>query len=425
MSRLVAVLLCASSAAFAAGDPSGPAVETYTLEDAVRAASRNNPALQSAQKNIAIAEQRVREAQLRFLPEVGLQATATRFKSNAPFALRPDFRSILLFPSDHRSFYAGQAYMNLALYEGRRAVNTLKLAKQALKQTNSQFEAVKLDTVFEAKKVYYRFILAQEVLRATEELAAAVRAVGPKAEDDSWLRLEAESLTAELRAEGSAAGHELDLARLAFLKTLGREFDTPVRVDGALASQPVQADLRQALVWATELRPELQSQIYKTQMDAIAVNLALGRRYPTLVLGMDCELTDQDFPLRKNNWDATVGVRLPFAFDFWTQHGQRVAEQRQAEIALAELNDTVQLEVRSAHKDLLFWQEEWPKREGEHRRMRELFESALRERSGRDALRAASRVLAAQKRFLQAVVEHILARARLERAVGREFPAGG
>ena len=426
MIRLAALLLCAwPRAAFSAEPPAGPAVETYTLEDAVRAASRNNPSLQNAQKNIAIAEQRVLEARLRFLPELGLQASATRFKSNSPFALHPDFRSILLFPSDHRSFYSGQAYMNLAIYEGRRAVNTLKMAKQALKQTNSQYEAVKLDTVFEAKKVFYRFILAQELLRATEEISAAARSVAAKAEDGAWIMLESESLNAELRAEGSAAAHELDLARLAFLKAIGRELDTPVRLDGVLSSQPVEADLRQALVWATELRPELQSQIYKTQMDAIAVNLALGRRYPTLMLGMDYELTDKEFPLRKNNWDATVGIRLPFGFDFWTQHSQKVAEQRQAEIALARLNDEVQLEVRSAHKDLLFWQEECPKREREYRRMRELFEAALRERAGRDSLRAASRVLSAQRRYLQDVTEHSLARARLERAVGREFPAGG
>ena len=44
-------------------------------------------------------------------------------------------------------------------------------------------------------------------------------------------------------------------------------------------------------------------------MDAIGVNLALGRRYPTVFLAGDYELTSQRFPLDKNNWDQ-IGESL-------------------------------------------------------------------------------------------------------------------
>jgi len=190
-----------------------------------------------------------------------------------------------------------------------------------------------------------------------------------------------------------------------------------VRVSGRLETKPVHADLARALLWAAELRPELRAQTYRSQMDAIAVNLALGRRYPTVTLGVDYELTGQEFPLRQNNWDATVGVRLPFSLDYFTQHTQKVAEQRQGEIASAELQDQVQLEVRRAWEDLQYWQAEWPRREEELKRLKDL--SGDLRGDAVQGLRAEVRLLKARRDWLRSVTEHILARARLERAVGR------
>ena len=109
--------------------------------------------------------------------------------------------------------------------------------------------------------------------------------------------------------------------------------------------------------------------------------------------------------------------------DFWTQHNQKVAEQRQGQIALAELRDQVHLEVRKAHKDLRHWQEEWPKREKEYRALRSLYGAAGGASGGLSALRVAVRLLSARRRYLEAVTEHILSRARLERAIGRKLPS--
>lgn len=414
-SRAAALALCLALAAPRAG--AQPPVETYSLEDSIRLALRNNAELQSSEQGITIARQQVREAALQFYPEVGLQALATRFNSRYPFALRPDFRSLLLFPSNDPNLFSGQAYMTMSLYEGRRHINTLRLARTALKQAQSKYDAVKLDIVYSVQETFHNLLLAQESADGLRGLAdAAERApVG-----DGWDAVEAAALASELRAEQAAAEHRLSLARLEFLKRLNKELDSPIVVSGELETRPSDVDLKKALVWATELRPELQSQTYKSQMDAIAVNLSLSRRNPTVMLGLDYEVTGQRFPLRQNNWDATVGVRIPFAFDYWTQHTQRVAEQRQGEIARAELRDRVHLEVRKAYDDLMHWQAEWPRREKEYERLKAMSDR-IASRLGRGArsLSASTGVFKARLRYRQAVLEHILARARLERAIGR------
>lgn len=399
-------------------------VEVYTIDRAMKSAVDNSALMQSAEKDIAIADQRVQEARFRFLPEIGLQASATRFQARYPFALRPEYRSLLLLPSDKDNLFSGQAYLSFPLYEGQRNINTLRLAQTALKQAQSNFDAVRLDLLYETQRVFYRTLLTQELLFAVEEFHAAGSSISAAANGNALDRLEAMGVATELRSERAAARHEHELARLEFLKGLNLELDRPVRLDGRLETSAVDVDLRKALVWATELRPELQAQTLKAQMDAIGVSLALSRRTPILALGVDYEITGQEFPLNQNNWDATVGIRIPFAFDFWTQHNQKVAEQRQAEIRRSELRDQVQLEVRKAHQDFVYWQEEWRQREAEHAELKALWEQVM-DAQGRpaDALRAAARVLAARKRHLEAVTEHILARARLERAVGRSLPS--
>ncbi|MBI2362684.1 MAG: hypothetical protein HYV15_04810, partial [Elusimicrobia bacterium] len=129
------------------------------------------------------------------------------------------------------------------------------------------------------------------------------------------------------------------------------------------------------------------------------------------------------FPLRQNNWDATVGVRLPFSFDFWTQHHQRLSEQRQSEVRRAELRDQIQLEVRRAYADLMHWQAEWPRREKDWLALKELGERSGAAPGSPAWLETAKLVLDARKRLLESVAQHASARARLERAVGRALPA--
>ncbi|MBI5243989.1 MAG: TolC family protein [Elusimicrobia bacterium] len=398
-------------------------VDTYTLEDCTRLALRNNAELQSAEQGITIAKQRVLEATFLFLPEFGLQASATRYSARYPFALRPNYRSILLFPSDSDNVYSGQAYMSLPLYEGRRGISTLQMSRAALKQAQSKYDAVKLDILYSVKRVFFQLLLSQELSSAADE-AGLKTAELLKGLSRPWERLEAESLAAELRAAQSETKHGAQLARLDFLRSLSKELDAPVKVLGKLDASPAEMDIKKALIWATELRPELKSERAKAQMDDIAVNLALSRRYPTVVLGADYELTGQTFPLRQNNWDATIGIKLPFAFDFWTQHTQKVAEQRQGELARAELQDQVEIEVRRAYEDMSYWRSEWPRREEDFNCLKAI--AAEAGQSGAfaapmESLRAQTRIFAARRAYLKALTEHILARARFERAVGRHL----
>ena len=399
-----------------------PVSRSFTIEEAQRVALLNSPQLLSAEQDIIIAQQRVSEATFQFLPEIGLQASASRYDARYPFALAPEYRSVLLFPSDRTGIYSGRAYLRQPVYEGGRTANLLRLAETNLKQKQTQYDAVKLDVALSAQRAFYRLLLAQEVEAAVSRRAEAAQRLLARPLS-GWERVEAEALAADLRSHRGAALHQVEAARLEFLKGLNLEFDTPVRLSGGLETKPVDLNLDQAIIWATELRPELRAETYRAQIDAIAVNLALGRRNPTLAIGADYELTGQEFPLRQNNWDMTIGLKIPFSYDFWTELRQKRAEQRQGDIKRAEIHDQVRLEVSQAFSDLQYWQKEWPAREEEYAKLKSLTEAAERGAPAPSlaALRSQVAVLGAEERWLTSVQEHILARSRLERAVGRPF----
>lgn len=433
MKALFVVLILCAPRAFAATGQQEPGLavidRTFNLEDAQRLAELNDARLLSAEQDTVIADQRVMEARYLFLPEFGLQGSATKYQARYPFALSDEFRNILLFPDNPEIFghntgaiYSGRGYMNMTLYEGGRSLNTLRLAQAALKQANSNYESVKADLRVSVADVFYNLILAQERVKAADAYLSSVQDLLAAGRLDAWDRIQAEGALAEARAKSDEALHNLDLRRLAFLKILNLELDTPFQVVGDLKTKPVNIDVNRAGLWAMELRPELQSETYKAQMDEISVNLAQARRIPTIYLAGDYELTNTEFPVKENNWDATVGIRIPFAYDYWTQLKEKRAEQRQGQLKRAELQDRVRLEVRRAYSDLQYWQKEFPLREQEYQRLQALYDAAQRQPGGSPLarIRALSALLDLKVSYLTAVTEHILALARLERAVGRE-----
>lgn len=426
---LLSLLLAAGPAAAAGG--AGATEKSFSLDDAQRLALLNDARLLSAEQDVIIAHERVNEAKFLFYPEIGVQASATKYQARYPFSLSSDFRNILLFPNHNAAtnnrvatgnLYSGRGYLNMTLFEGGRTLNTLRLAQAGEKQALSNHESVHMDLLLSVKDVFYRLILAQDAAKQTGDYLRSVSDTVAQGGLGAWERIEAEALLGAARSRDSQTRHALDLARLAFLKAVNLELDTPFNVDGALDTKTVDIDIEKAVLWAVELRPELQSETYKAEMDAISVNLAAARRIPTVFLAGDYELTAAGFPLTDNNWDASIGVRIPFSYDFWSQLREKKAEQRQGQLKRADLQDRVRLEVRQSYENLRYWQNEWPQRQSEYRKAQSLYDAAQAQAGGALAkIRAMGGLLDLKLAYLTAVTEHIIARARLERAVGREL----
>ncbi|MFA6002788.1 MAG: TolC family protein [Elusimicrobiota bacterium] len=419
---LAGLLACPAGAAQSAGPESSVVERNYSLEDAINLGLKNDSRLLSAEQDRIISEERVVEARLQFLPEFGLHGSATKFNARYPFSLSQDFRNILLYPGTPENIYSARGYMYFPIYEGGRSINTVRLAQAAFNQSRSNYESVRRDVILAVKEAFQRLLFVQERKALAQEGLQAAGAAAENPRLDAWERIESNVLLGHARVRIAEVERDLRLARLAFLRSLNQEIDTSFRVEGRMDPRPVEVDVQKVALWAMELRPELQSETYRAEMDAIGVNLAWGRRNPTLFVASDYEVTAQHFPLRNNNWDLGIGIRIPLTYDFFTKLRQKRAEQRQGQLKRAALQDQVRLEVRQACEHLQYWQAEMSTREAQYRAVAKLFES-LPAGAGPvlARLKALNSVLDLRLSYLTSVTEHILARARLERAVGREL----
>jgi outer membrane protein TolC len=418
----LALLLAACPAAAQNGrDP-------LTIEEAAAIAARNSPAALSAEQDIIIARQRMREARFLALPQFTLSGTLSRLDLEYPAVLGPELGDRYIDPSAGDTFYSLRAQALQPLYTGGKNTNTLKLARTAHSQVKVNYEAARADAALAAKKAFYGLLYHRELMDSAGRWLDRARALRSALKLGAYEGLEADMLVSGLADRARQAEEGIEAAHTDLIRALNREPGYKVEARGALETLPVPAEAGGSLVTAMEARPELKSELYKAQMDDIAVNMALVRRYPTIYLGASYDLNAYKFSSlaeaseRYGSWLASVSIRFPLSYDIWTQVQQRKAQQRQGELKRVELQDRIRFEIISAHKAALSWQEEARKLGAELDGMKAAYEAAVRtERPSMAALRAVRSLCELEKKRLDAVYLQLLERIRLEWARGRDL----
>jgi len=426
MERLAAAAFFAAFFAAAAAAQEGR--EVLTLDSAVFMAVSNSPAALAAEQDIIIARQRVSEARFMYLPQFTLSAAASRADLEYPAVLDPELGGFFLDPSISNAFYPLRAQALQPLYTGGKNTNALKLAKAAQNQSKVNYEAVKAEAAYEAKKAFYTVLYQRRLKESSAGWLALASGLGAAVGKDTFEALEASALVSGLEDKAKQDASGADSAYAGLLMVLGREPGYQADVAGDFKPVPVDDDPGRELVTAMEFRPELKSELYKAQIDDLGVNLAMARRYPTIYLGASydvnayklVDLTDSS--VRANNWLASLSIHFPLSYDVWTQVQQRRAQQRQGELRRVELQDKVRFEILSAQRDALFWQGEAAKLEAELAGMKAAYgKAALSAGRSLQALRAVCAIADLDRRAAEAVYRQLLARIRLELARGRDF----
>ncbi|MFA6584439.1 MAG: TolC family protein, partial [Elusimicrobiaceae bacterium] len=378
----------------------------------------------SAEQDVLIAEQQVKESLFLFFPQPSVSGNATKSNVKYPMILPVEYGAQLINPSGYENFYAARVMLTQPLYRGRKIVNNYNMAKAALERSRARYDELKKQVEADLKKAFYETMAAKRQVQSAQEWSSRIRTQRDHLVLGAWEAIAADGITEGMASRLEEARRELDAKRLNLLRLLNKETSMSIDVDGNFAVLPANVDLNKALVWAMEFRPELKSQAYKAKMDAIAVNLAMSRNYPTVDLGLNYDVLGNNFPLNSNSWAATLAVKLPLSYDFWTKIKTRRAEQRQGDLLRASLEDKVRIEVRQAYESLFFWQQEAGTRQKTFDRLENSYFTALKgEKPTFAALEAGQAVFSAEVSFLQAVKNQLTSRAELEWALGQEISA--
>ncbi len=400
--------------------------DNLSLENAIRLGLENNSDFLTARQEITVAEQKVNEAKFLFLPQLALQGTATWYDLDYPMVL-PESVANRFLPgqviSDKRDQFFGVGITATQyLYSGGRIHNTLKIARANLKQVQSRYEAVKNATVLDIKRSFYNLLFAQKYDRLMQDLMAQVNTWKTSSGGDVWTQLRAQSLLARLQAKRHEATRLLAQARLAMLISLNKETNADFSITGDFSPVHIDEDLAQLQLRAMEYRPELKSALYALELDHIAIDLALSKRYPDIILNASYERLGTD-NLEDTNKQVSLAMRLPLPYNFSSQIAQKKAEQQKSALRRAKIEDKIRVEVTRSFAEMRFWQEEVLERQTPYQNISALFAKAQKSgtKQGLAPLEATEAFIQTTYDYLDALRQNLIAKAELEWAVGQDL----
>lgn len=429
-SALVLALLCAALPAAAQKEYglkfSSLINDDLTLENAIRLGLENNSEFLSAQQEIIIAEQKVNEAKFRFLPQFSLQGTATWYDLEYPMVL-PDAVANRFLPNSEaldgkNQFFGVGVTATQYLYSGGRIRGTLKMARANLKQVQSRYEAVKNAVVLDIKKSFNNLLHAQEYARLTQETLDTATKWYTRPSGDVWAQIRQQALLADLAARNNQAKQTLRQAQMAMLVSLNKELNSTITIKGDFIPVKTNWDLPHLNLWAMEFRPELKSAIYALEADNIAIDLALSKRYPDIILNGSYEQMGID-SLEDVNKQVSLAVRLPIPYNFSEQIAQRKAEQRKSSLRRAAIEDKIRVQVASSFESMAFWQDEVLVRQSTYRDLKTRIETAGKTaaKTGTAPLEALAAFEQTAASYFEAVLKNRVAKAELEWAIGQDL----
>ena len=403
--------------------------ETFSLQDGIQRALQNNPTVLNAEGDIRLAKSKIQEANSLLYPKVDYNFNFSKHQNDTTSVLPQELGMNVLqpppptvAPSTVEDLYTSSFGLRQFLFTGGRISSTRKLAKANLKGAESRLETAKKDVILSVTTSFYDVIFKQRTLDQYRESCKELTALLDRMKGGGAGRLALEQEVARARRAASDQEQQVENARLAFLNEVGLELFKRVEFKGVLEVKPVTIELDKLLAWAVESRPELQATRTEEEVDQLSVDLSLAQRNPTVAFGAGYELRDSDLALRTSNWNATVNLNLPLFDGFSTL--SRIRQSRdQAELGRvkkAKLQDQVLLDVRQAYQECLHWQDEIAIRQKESQRVDDLASSySLSKAPLSEWLQYHSWRLETHVERDQAIYEHTIARAKLERAVGR------
>lgn len=401
--------------------------DELTLEDAIRLGLENNNEFLTAQQEIIIAEQKVKEAKFLFLPQLALQGTATWYDLDYPMVL-PDSVANRFIPNNdslsddtkHQFFGVGVTATQY-LYAGGRFRKTLQMAEANLKQVQSKYEAVKNATVLNIKKSFFGLLYAQNNVQLATDVQQKAKEYFRSMQLNAWDKIKAQYLFSSLTSLKNQADNELQKAQLTMLVNLNKELNSTISVKGDFKPVELNLDLPKLNLWSMEFRPELKAAIYALELDNLAIDLALSRRYPDLILTGSYEKLGFE-NLDDVNKQVSLAVRLPIPYNIGTQNTQRKAEQKQSTLRRAAIEDTIRVQVAENYADFIFWQTEAFSRQRTWQDMQKLLSQAQKtSRPGVNALEALQAYYQAGNEYYQSIRNNLSSKAGLEWAIGQDL----
>jgi outer membrane protein TolC len=341
-----------------------------TLEAAVTLALARNPEIYIAQDELDELKGKIKEVRSGAYPQVTFQGYGLRLRdpsilNSSSFDKVPKEFKDALVPVASNMFDLN-VNVKQPIYNAGKVRTALRLAEESLGEKDASKEAVRRQLTFRVFEAFNDLLLAEanlQIVRETQQQRmrhleqARVRFKNGVATEIDVLRSEVN--VANLEPELIRAENRIRLARAGINNLIVVDLETPTRIDGSLEYRPWLAGTLEELQKRTQaLRPELQ--VARRQLKQARLTASLAGAENKLTIDMEGQwgyavrqpqnVFNNDF----SRWNLTFNFKLPL-FDSGRKAGlmmQASARLHAAEQRLAQLENSVRLEVKQAYDDM-------------------------------------------------------------------------
>jgi outer membrane protein TolC len=411
-----------------------------SLADAVTIALGQNATIEKAQHDLEAAHGIVIQTRAVVLPRVQAGGTFTR---NDPGLVDR-------FPFGTNSFSQPNENWNTSIqvvqsvYEGGRMRSALRTARLTREQALLQYQTVVSDVLLATRIAYYDVLVAAQQITVNEASLTLLQ----RELEDQQRRYTAGTVPRfnVLRAEVAAANQRPNVIRARNAYRIGKNNlanllgydiprdiweDIPMELTETLDESPYEIQLPAAIAEALEHRTELAALRKVEQLEREGIVTARAGYKPSLQAfagyGWRNSQFTTDLSRELDGWNFGGQVSWNL-FDGMLTRGRVVQARAEHERSVVDLEDTqrrIELEVRTAYSTFVEARELLDSQQ----KVQEEADEALRLAGARaeagtgtqlDVLNAETSLTQARTTRIQALHDYAVARARLERALGRD-----
>lgn len=412
---------------------------SLTLERAIEIGFQNSKQLHSSLMKVKGAEAKVKEVSALRLPSLKLNAGYRKLSEVDPFIITTPFGSFPIAPGIFDN-YSVQLSVFQPLFTGFRLAGNVNLNEELSNAITEEYNKDKSELIFNIKNSYWGVFKAMQFKKVMDETVEQIKAHVEDAKNlekagmltrNDILKIEVQLSNAiyqQLEAENA-----VKLTMTALNNVMGIPLNTQIEIASDVNLNEYKSDELSKLVEAAiKNRPEIKAADSRVKASEAGVTLAKSSWYPQLSLYANYYYSkpNQRILPTQNRFDGTWDAGINLSMNVWdwltTKHqtDQAEAQLAQAVDGMGLIKDGITLEVTQnylslsqANKKIEIAKLIVSQAEENMRVTSQKFKNGLATSS--DLIDAETALISAKTNFTTSVVDHELAKAKLEKSLGK------
>ncbi len=263
--------------------------QRYTLQECIQTALAQNPDIEMAEQDIAVADARKDIARGERWPSLSLRSTYSHF-------LNPQRLKMINKPNESSLFsediWNGNFNLSLPLFTGGRIIHSIKAVELLYLSSEKRLARTRQELVFNVSSVFYDILaqrkvidslqFSQQVLEEHEQRIDQLIQAERAAKVD-LLRTQVQLVN--VKQNRISEENKLDIKLRILANLMGVEnASEPLEIEGELKEKPFTAIKNSALNLAYENRTDLKADRAEYQAQANRVKASAAEQWPTLSL---------------------------------------------------------------------------------------------------------------------------------------------